>query len=126
MRDQMAPHLADVADADNLLDLPPQDVLPRIVESFMHTVQQPVVGRFVRVLLSETARHPSVAAFFAERGPLVVLGFLERYLARQVELGRLLPHDPRAAARAFMGMLIVYILGREVFPVIGAGFPSAG
>src|SRR5438094_9778997 len=61
MLEQMAPVLAVVADADNLLDLPPQDVLPRIVESFMHTVQQPVVGRFVRVLLSETARHPSVA-----------------------------------------------------------------
>ena len=24
-----------------------------------------------------------------------------------------------------MGMLVVYVLGREVFPVIGAGFPSA-
>jgi len=76
-------------------------------------------------LLSEAARHPSVAAFFAQRGPLVVLNFLERYLARQIELGRLRQHDPRAAARAFMGMLVVYVLGREVFPVIGAGFPAA-
>jgi len=79
----------------------------------------------VRVLLSETARHPSVAAFFAERGPLVVLSFLERYLARQVELGRLRPHDPRAAARAFMGMLVVYVLGREVFVALASGFPAA-
>src|SRR6202165_1765619 len=66
MLEQMAPVLAIVADADNLLALPPQEVLPRIVDGFMRTVQQPVVGRFVRVLLSETARHPSVAAFFAE------------------------------------------------------------
>jgi AcrR family transcriptional regulator len=124
MLEQMAPVLAIVADADNLLDLPPEIVLPRIVDGFFRTVQQPVVGRFLRVLLSETARHPSVAAFFAERGPLVVLSFLERYLARQVELGRLRPHDPRGAARAFMGMLVVYVLGREVFVAIGSGFPG--
>ena len=55
----------------------------------------------------------------------MVLKFLERYLSRQIELGRLEPHDPRAAARAFMGMLIVYVLGREILPAVGAGFPEA-
>src|ERR1700682_3493591 len=112
MLEQMAPFLALVADAEHLLDEPPERVLPRIVDGFLHTVQQPVIGRFVRVLLSEAARHPSVATFFAKRGPLVVLNFLERYLARQIELGNLRPHDPRAAARAFMGMLVVYVIGR--------------
>jgi len=125
MLEEMAPFLGVVANAEQLLDEPPEIVLPHLVNGFIKTVQQPVIGRFVRVLLSEAARHPSVAAFFAQRGPLVVLNFLERYLARQVELGRLREHDPRAAARAFMGMLVVYVLGREVFPAIGAGFPSA-
>src|SRR6266852_7260317 len=125
MLEEMAPFLGVVAEANELLDEPPEIVLPQITNGFLKTVQQPVIGRFVRVLLSEAARHPSVAAFFAQRGPLVVLNFLERYLARQIELGRLRQHDPRAAARAFMGMLVVYVLGREVFPVIGAGFPSA-
>ncbi|MDQ6671643.1 MAG: TetR/AcrR family transcriptional regulator [Chloroflexota bacterium] len=125
MLDQLAPFLAVVADAEHLLDEPPERVLPRIVEGFFRTVQQPAVGRFVRILLTEAARHPAVATFFAHRGPLVVVNFLERYLARQIELGRLRPHDPRAAARAFMGMLVVYVLGHEVFTVIGDGFPSA-
>jgi TetR/AcrR family transcriptional regulator len=124
MLEGMAPFLGVVAHAENMLDEPPDVVLPRLVDGFLRTVHQPVIGRFVRVLLSEAARHPAVAAFFAERGPLVVLSFLERYLARQIELGRLRPHDPRSAARAFMGMLVVYVLGREVFVVIGAGFPS--
>src|SRR3984893_15531468 len=99
MLEQMAPFLGVVADAEQSLDLPPEQVLPRIVDGFLHTVQQPVIGRFVRILLSEAARHPSVADFFAKRGPLVVLHFLERYLARQIELGHLRAHDPRAAAR---------------------------
>ena len=125
MLEEMAPFLGVVANAEQLLDEPPEIVLPQITKGFLKTVQQPIIGRFVRVLLSEAARHPSVAAFFAQRGPLVVLNFLERYLARQIELGRLRAHDPRAGARAFMGMLVVYVLGREVFPAIGAGFPSA-
>jgi TetR/AcrR family transcriptional regulator len=123
--EQLAPVLAIVADAEQLLDQPPERVLPRIISGFLHTVQQPVIGRFMRIMLSEATRHPSVADFFATRGPLVVLNFLERYLSRQIELGRLRPHDPRSAARSFMGMLVVYVLGREVFIAIGAGFPKA-
>jgi TetR/AcrR family transcriptional regulator, mexJK operon transcriptional repressor len=125
MLDYMAPVLAVTADPEPLLDLPPDQVLPRIVDGFLHFARSPVVGRFVRLMLSEAARDQTAATFFAERGPLVVVRFLERYLARQVALGRLRPHDPRAAARAFMGMLVVYILGREVVVVVGEGFPPA-
>jgi TetR/AcrR family transcriptional regulator len=123
---RMAPFLNVVGDAEAALDDPPHDVLPRLVASFLDAVQQPANGRFVRVLISEAVRHPGVATVFAERGPLVVVGFLERYLRRQIELGRLRPHDPRASARAFMGMLIVYVLGRELFPAVGEGFPAGG
>jgi TetR/AcrR family transcriptional regulator len=122
---RMAPFLGTVAEAEASLDDPPEQVLPRVVDSFLRTVQQPNTGRFLRILISEVARHPSVASFFAERGPLVVLRFLERYFTRQIELGRLRPHDPRAAARAFMGMLLVFAIGRELFPSVGAGFPAA-
>jgi TetR/AcrR family transcriptional regulator len=121
----MAPFLGAIAQLEDSLDDPPEQVLPRIVNGFLTAVQQPRTGRLMRVLLSEATRHPPVAAFFAERGPLVVLNFLERYFTRQIELGRLRPHDPRAGARAFMGMLIVYALGREIFPTIGSGFPPA-
>src|SRR6266581_3066954 len=88
-----------------------ETVLPLVVASFLQGAQQPETGRMMRLLLSEVVRHPQVATFFAERGPLVVLGFLERYLTRQMELGRLRHHDPRAGARALMGMLLVYALG---------------
>src|SRR5918912_3439386 len=111
MLHRMAPFLNVVAESEASLDDPPDEVLPRLVDSFLRTVQQPIAGRFMRVLLSEFARHPAVAAFFAERGPLVIFSFLERYLARQVQLGRLEPHDPRAAERAFKGKLIIYAHG---------------
>ena len=122
---RLSPFLSTVAAAEAALDDPPEQVLPIIVGSFARIATQPDTGRFIRVMLSEFARHRAVANFFAERGPLVILRFLERYLRRQVELGRLRPHDSAAAARAFMGMLIVFVLGREIFPGVGAGFPSA-
>src|SRR5579864_3892712 len=79
---RMSPFLSTVASAEASLDEPPDVVLPRLVASFLEVVQQPEIGRFVRVMLSEFARHPAVANFFAERGPLVVLRFLERYFTR--------------------------------------------
>jgi AcrR family transcriptional regulator len=120
---QIAPLLDQIAAAEPLLDEPPERVLPVIATGFLSMVHQSVPARLMRVLLSESARHPAVATFFAQRGPLVVVSFLERHLSRQIELGRLRPHDPPAAARAFMGMLVVYALGLHVFPPLGAGFP---
>jgi len=123
--ERMAPFLDAVAHAEARLDDPPEQVLPLVVAGFLSGVQQPDVGRMIRLLLSEVARHPDIANVFAERGPLVVLGFLERYFRRQLERGTVRPHDPASAARAFMGMLLVYALGREVFAPIGAAFPPA-
>ena len=125
--ERMSPFLVTVTESDtSALDEPPDVVLPRIVKGFMTAIQQPKTGRLVRILMSEFAKHPVVAEFFAQRGPLLVLRFLERYLTRQIELGRLRAHDPRGSARAFMGMLLVYALGRELFPShVGAGFPDA-
>jgi TetR/AcrR family transcriptional regulator len=120
---RMSPLLGAVAEAS--LDDPPETVLPMVINGFLSGIRQPETGRMMRLLLSEVVRHPQVATFFAERGPLVVLGFLERYLSRQIDLGTLRPHDPKGAARALMGMLLVYALGREVLPTVGAGFPPA-
>src|SRR5260370_7036974 len=101
MLEEMAPFLGVVANAEQLLDQPPEIVLPRLVDGFVQTVQQPVIRRFVPVLLSEAARHPSVAAFFAHRGPLVVLNFLEPYLPPQAHLAPLPPPHPPPPPRHF-------------------------
>ena len=123
--ERLAPLLGAVAQAETSLDDPPEKVLPIVVDGFLRGVRQPETGPIMRLLLSEMVRHPQVSAFFAERGPLVVLGFLERYFTRQIELGTLRAHDPRGAARALMGMLLVYALGREIMTPVGVGFPPA-
>src|SRR5437773_11934655 len=67
---RMGPFLDAVRQAEAAMDLPPEQVLPTIVASFLTNVQQPNTGRVMRLLFSEVIRHPRVAEFFAERGPL--------------------------------------------------------
>jgi AcrR family transcriptional regulator len=74
------PVLRAVRDPASLLDLPPEKVLPMIASRYLSTFDNPAAQRMVR--------------------------FLKSYMARQIELGRLRPHDVRSSARAFMGMLL--------------------
>ena len=49
-----------------------------------------------------------------------ILDFVKTYLARQIELGRLRPHDVRASARAFIGMLLPQLGGKLLLPALQA------
>src|SRR5215207_70111 len=42
---RMAPFLGTVAEAEASLDDPPEQVLPRVVDSFLESVRQPATGR---------------------------------------------------------------------------------
>lgn len=55
-------------------------------------------------------------------GPLIakILDFVKIYLAHQVELGRLRPHDVRASARAFIGMILPQLGGKLFLPALRA------
>src|ERR687886_940786 len=46
---RMAPFLGTVQQAEAALDDPPEQVLPRVADSFLRTVQQPTTGRVMRI-----------------------------------------------------------------------------
>jgi TetR/AcrR family transcriptional regulator len=93
-------------------------VLPTIARGYLSTFDNPAAQRMVRLLVGEATRRPEIAELVGSAVIKRVLGFLKRYMARQVELGRLRPHDTRSSARAFMGMLIPQAGGKLFFPVI--------
>ena len=101
-----------------LLDLPPEEVLPTIARRYLATFDSRATQRLARLLVGEAMRRPEVADVFGNAVLKRVLGFLKSYMARQVELGRLGPHDVRASARAFIGMLLPQAGGKMFFPVI--------
>jgi TetR/AcrR family transcriptional regulator len=112
------PVLRAVRDPAVLLDLPPEEVLPSIAKRYLSTFDKRATQRMARLLLGEAMRRSEVADIFGNAVIKRVLGFLTSYMARQVELGRLRPHDVRASARTFIGMLLPQAGGKMFFPAI--------
>lgn len=115
--------LGDPAAAEQWLDLPPETLMPRVIGRILSLRDDPTIMRLIRIYFSEAVRNPDVAdavTNFQRRA----LSFLETYLERQVELGRLRPHDAPTAARMLVGATFVYVVGAEIFPAVGANFPE--
>jgi AcrR family transcriptional regulator len=104
------PVLRAVADPTQLMELPPEELLPRIGRAYFAFEETDI--RTLQLVIGEAVRRPEVAETFVRSGPGRVLEFLKDYLEHQVELGRLRPHDVRSSARAFIGMLIPQLAGR--------------
>ena len=103
-----------------LLDRPPEEVLPELARAYLATADRPGAQRVLRLIAPEVVRRPEVADMVAGRLIGKVLDFVKAYLARQIELGRLRPHDVRASARAFIGMLLPQLGGKLVLPSLRA------
>ena len=110
------PVLRAVADPAPIMDLPPEEVLPRLGRAYFAFEQFDV--RMLQLMVGEAVRRPEVAEMFIRNGPSKVLEFLKLYLEHQIELGRLKPHDARSSARAFIGMLMPQLAGQLFFPAL--------
>jgi TetR/AcrR family transcriptional regulator len=110
------PVVRAVAEADGLMDLPPEEMLPRLGRAYFAFERIDV--RALKLVIGEAVRRPEVAETFVRSGPARVLDFLGAYMERQIELGRLRPHDARSSARAFIGMLIPQLAGKLFFPAL--------
>ena len=110
------PVLRAVADPTQLMELPPEELLPRIGRAYFAFEETDI--RTLQLVIGEAVRRPEVAETFVRSGPGRVLEFLKDYLEHQVELGRLRPHDARSGARAFIGMLMPQLAGRLFLPAL--------
>jgi AcrR family transcriptional regulator len=112
------PVLRAVRDPAGLMDQPPEKVLPMIAQRYLSTFDNPTAQRMVRLMMGEAMRRPEIAEIVGNAVIKRVLGFLKSYMARQIELGRLRPHDVRSSARAFMGMLLPQAGGKVFLPTL--------
>ena len=110
------PVVRAVAEPDGLMDLPPEEMLARLGRAYFAFERMDV--RTLKLVIGEAVRRPQVAETFVRSGPARVLDFLKAYMERQIELGRLRPHDARSSARAFIGMLIPQLAGQLFFPAL--------
>lgn len=121
--EQLSPLMQQATNPAALMDLPPEQFFHIIANGYFAVFRNPNGGRVLRVFLSEAAKDSELIGIVAPkmRG---VLDLLMAYINRQIERGNLRPHDPQASARAFIGTLLVYIIGKEVIPPLGVGLPD--
>jgi TetR/AcrR family transcriptional regulator len=109
-----------IGDPAALLERPPEEVLPLLARAYLAMADRPAALRLVRLFAPEALRRPDVADLLGGRVIGKVLAFIETYMARQVELGRLRPHDARVSARAFVGMTLPQLGGKLFLPALRA------
>lgn len=115
---QHLPIVQLVRDPSALLERPPEEVLPQLARAYLATADRPGAQRLLRLFAPELIRRPEVAN--AIGGPLIarILDFIKTYLAHQVALGRLRPHDVRSSARVFIGMILPQLGGKLFLPAL--------
>jgi hypothetical protein len=89
-----------------------------IARRYLSTFDNPVGQRMAGQMVGEVTRSRDIVEIFGNVVLRRVLGFLKSYRARQIELGRLRPHDVRSSACAFIGMLLPQARGKLFFPAM--------
>ncbi len=123
MAEELSPVLSQLPNLWKRIDDPPEEILPLIARTYLSTFDNPEARQLFRIFLSEAPRVPETANNLAEK-IVLVLNFIISYLEHQIDIGRLRPHDTQSSARLFMGSLVVYIIGREIFLPFRAGLPA--
>ena len=99
---------------EQLMELPPREGLALIGRTYLSIFKVPGNVAIVRIMIGEAIRFPQIAEMVYKQAASRFLGLLSQYLQRQVDLGRLRPHDTRIGARSFLGMFVVNVVAREL------------
>lgn len=106
-----------------LLDQEPEVLLPILLRNLLDTFDQPDTRLLMSVVFNEVSQDEELAGVIREVNS-AGLNFLTEYLNRQIELGRLRPHDTTSSARFLAGSALTILLGRSLLPRIVEGMSS--
>lgn len=110
-----APIFSVIDHPERLNELPPRDALMLFARGFFASFQQPSNVALFKIVVSDAARIPEVAAALAQVAPIPIFHLLAGYFQQRIDARQMRPRDPMIAARAFVGMIMAQLLAREVF-----------
>ncbi|MCU0494950.1 MAG: TetR/AcrR family transcriptional regulator [Chloroflexaceae bacterium] len=110
---ERAPIVQLAARPEQLMSLPPHEGLTIIGRAYLGAARVPGNLAVVRILVGEALRFPQIAEMIYKGAVQRIFGLVSSYLERQVQLGRLRPHDTGIATRSFIGQFIAHIIARE-------------
>jgi AcrR family transcriptional regulator len=108
--------LANPAEFEALMSRPPREALTTLARAFLEILENRTAVTVLKLMIGEAARRPPVAAMISRFGPQRGLPLIARYLEGQMEAGTMRRMHPEAAARAFIGPLVAYIVTTELLP----------
>lgn len=109
-----APLVPLASQVDAFMDLPPPEALALFGRTLLRVIGDRELVAFFKVVLGEATRRPALLETISQVGPGLWIPVIRRYLEQQMDAGVLRRTDPAAAARCFVGPLLVYVLTREV------------
>lgn len=106
----------------HFMETPPDVLLPTIAKRILSLLDNRLILGTIRIFLSEAARMDEIGdaiADFQQHG----LNFLGKYLQHYVEKGYFRAHDTSVSSRAFVGIMLTYVLGTAIFSGVREGMP---
>jgi AcrR family transcriptional regulator len=114
--EQRAPVLELLDRGETIMALPPREALTRFARAFLKITENRAAVAMMKLIIGEVTRRPALAEMLNAIGPRRAFALITRYLEQRMADGTLRRMDPGAAARCFLGPLVIYILAREIFP----------
>ena len=119
---RFSPPMQLLSRAEELMERPPQEVLPQMVGAYVDLIQHPQGIAFMRLVMSEAIRSREFGQQVFDQGPNTIFVFLESYMAAQMELGNLRRANPMLAARSLIGP----VLSLAMQQIVKGSAPAAG
>lgn len=95
-------------------DAPPEEFLPQFASFYISLFEQPMNTALFKVMITNTPSFPTAIRRVQSGVINRVLGTLQSYFQRQIELGRMRPCDTGMVTRTFMGSVVAFLLLRHV------------
>ena len=95
-------------------DLPPEEFLPQFGRFYISIFEQPMNTALFKVMITNTPSFPDAVHRVQADVVNRVLGTVQNYFQRQIELGRMRPCDTEMVTRTFMGSVVAFLLLRHV------------
>lgn len=86
-------------------------VLKAIMKNRLKLIRENI--SLIRVLFTEAQFHPELREQFVQKVIMRAAGILEQYIGQRVRTGEFRDIDPGIAARAFVGMVGVFVVWKE-------------
>lgn len=110
---------------EQLREMPPETVLPMMVQFMTHFFADERTQAILRILLAEGPRNPELVGIWQEQAISAMAPILLQYVQEQMDRGRLRPMDPRVLMVQLIGPVLITMLLRDLLRIpLGEGLTN--